>query len=457
MSQKTLIDFWLVLYKRKLAIALITIISIISTIVISLLIEPVYEAKAIFYVPASLPSLSYLSEESTKQMARGIVVPPTNRKDIAPYIGLLKSTIIAEYVHQEFPQKKVTKLLQSDVDFELSNEYMLKIYSRDRDPSLAANVANAYIKYLNLLLQEASLKNFETDRYLLNNQLIDVEKNLLEAKEEMKLFEEKNNIASVEEEIKNLTEQRTSFQTQLENTKILITENDKKIKTTVEQLKKEGNILTENEFILTNPYIEYLQQKLSDQATQIAAASVELEEKHPDIKALRKQYKETSDILKREIQNLVTSQIKPSNTFYEQLRQTLVNLVVEQDKLQASMSGLINTVDKINQRLRRLPSIKENWTKLNDKIEQYKSIYEKLKTDLKETEMQQSRKIDFVVVVDNAKPPKYPSFPIIQLNIIVALLFGLTAGIFYAFLLDYFEEISKIRRRKIIEELLSGE
>jgi len=457
MPEKTLLDYWIVLYKRKKAIALIAALSIITTVVISLLVKPVYEAKAVFYVPESSLTLSYMSTDAADTLARDKLIPSSKKDAAAPYVGLLKSTKIAEHIHQEYPRKKVSKLLFSDTNFELSNEYMLRIYSRDEDPVLAANVANAYMKYLNLLLQEASLKNSEQNRYLLDKQSTDSEKNLQEAKNEMKNFEQKNNIASIDEEIKNLTNQRISFQTQLENTKILIAENSKKMGSTIEQLKKEGSIIAENEFLLTNSSIEYLQQKLSDQAAQIAAASAQLEEKHYDMKALRNQYKETSDRLKREVQSLITSQIKPANSFYEQLRQNLVNLVVDQDKLQASMKGYTDTIGIINQRLLRLPPIKEKWNKLNDNIERYKKIYEQLNIDLQETEMQEARDIKYVVVVDYAKPPVNPSFPIMWLNVLIALPFGLVAGIFYAFFIDYIEETSKIRKRKIIKELLSEE
>ncbi len=457
MPEKTLLDYWIVLYKRKIAIVIIVAISIITTLIISSLVKPVYEAEAVFYVPESSLSLSYMSTDAADTLARDKLIPSYKREAAAPYVGLLKSTKIAEYIHQEYPRKKVKKLLRYDIDFELSSEYMIKIFSRDEDAVLAANVANAYMKYLNLLLQEASLKNSERNRDLLSKQLADAERNLQEAKNEIKIFEQKNNIVSIDEEIKNLTGQRMSFQTQLENTKILIAENSKKKKSTIEQIKKEDSLIEESDFLLTNSSIEYLQKKLSDLAAQIAAASVELEEKHPDMKALRKQYKETSDRLKYEVQSLVSSQIKPGSTFYEQLRQNLINLIVDQDKLQASMKGYMDTIDRINYRLHRLPPIKAEWNKLNDNIERYKKIYEQLDIDLQETEMQEARDIKYVVVVDYAKPPENPSFPIIQLNAVVALLFGLTAGVFYSFFVDYIEETSRIRKRKIIKELLSGE
>jgi uncharacterized protein involved in exopolysaccharide biosynthesis len=84
-------------------------------------------------------------------------------------------------------------------------------------------------------------------------------------------------------------------------------------------------------------------------------------------------------------------------------------------------------------------------------------MYEQLNIDLQETEMQEARDIKYVVVVDYANPPVNPSFPIMWLNVLIALPFGLVAGIFYAFFIDYIEETSKIRKRKIIKELLSEE
>lgn len=457
MKRETLLDYWIIIYRRKKGIALITVISILTAVVLSLLLKPVYQAKAVFYVPDRSPELSYMSNDSLKEMARGKLLPKAIEAESGPYIGLLKSTRIAEYVHQEFPGKSIEKLLMSDVDFELSNEFMLKVYSRDTDPVIAADIANAYIKYLNLLLQEASLKNPMQDQLLINAQLFEAGKRLDSAKSVLKSYEEKNNIASLDDEIKNLTNQRISFQSQLETTQVQIRENDEKIKSLSEQIKKEGTIVAENEFILTNPSIEYLQKKLSDQSAQIAAASSELKESHPDVRILKNQYKETSERLKNEIKNLVTSQIKPAGTFYEQLRQNLVNLIIDRNKLQANKAGYIQVIERVGDRLRRLPAIKAEWMGFNDAIDRQRKIYEQLKMGLQETEMQQARAIQYVIVVDYAKPPKNPDFPVLSVNILVAVLFGAIAGILYAFFMEYIEKTRKVRTLKLIKTILSEE
>lgn len=455
--EKNLLDYWIVLYKRKTTIVIITFISVITTIALSLLYKPVYEAITVCYVPDKSPAISYMSSNSLGELARAKLVPKPVEDEAGPYIGILKSKKIADLIHQEFPLKKVNKLLRSDISFELTDEYLLRIYSKDNDPVLAANVANAYVKYLNSFLQDASMKNLELDIPMIKGEISETNENLIEAGNALKRFEEESNIASIDEEIMHLTSQRFSFQGKLEDTNVLIRGNDGKIKAFETQLKKEGILIAEQEFSLTNSLIDYLQKKLSDLSVQISSALVELKETHPDVKMLKNQYKETSDILTREIQNLVLSQIKPGDTFYEQLRQELADLVIDKNKLQATLKGYSEAIDRINERLKRLPYIKTEWERLNENMERYKKIYEQLKMNLQEAEMQQARRIQFVVVVDEAKPPESPSFPILWLNVMVALLFGLIAGVFYAFFVDYINETGKIRTAKIIKEVISKE
>ncbi len=453
--EKTLIDYWVILYKRKKAIALIAIISLVTTLVLGWILKPVYEARAVCYVPSASPALTYMSKESGAGLARDKLVPPAKEDEAGPYIGLLKSRKIAELTHNEFPSKLVNKLILSDMTFELSDEFLLRIYSRDSDPVLAANVANAYLKYLNELLQNASSKNPEQDRILLNRNLTVAENNLEDAKKSLKTFSEKNDIASIDEETKNLTSQKISFQATVDNTAVLIGENEEKIKASLEQLKKEGNVLAENDFVMSSPTIDYMKNKLADLTAQIGGQSAELTERHPDLKILKSQYRDMTDKLNKEVQNFVVSQIKPSGSFYETLRQSLANFIIERNRLQATLKGNKEVIEKINDRMRRLPSMNAEWSSLNDNVEHFRKVYEQMRMDLQETNMQQARPIQYVVVVDYAFPPKNPVFPVIWLNAIVALFFGLAVGVVYAYFVEYVEETKKVRTVKIIKALLS--
>ena len=453
--EKKLLDYWIVLYRRRITIGLVVLGSMLTAFLLSTFLTPVYEARAVFYVPSSSPAVTYISGNSTSGLSRDKLIPLATEDDAKPYIGILKSSRIAEYVHNEFPRKKVMKLLLSDMDFELTDEYLIKIYSRDSDPVLAADVANAYLKYFNAILQDASSKNPEQDKKLLDEQLAVAEKNLAEAENALRSFSEQNNITSVDEEVKSLTDQRISSQAALDNSTVLIRENEEKIRASVEQLKKEGEIMAENDFALSSPTLDYMRNKLSDLTAQIGGQSAELTESHPDIKILKSQYKDMADKLEKEVQNLVKSKIKPKGIFYEELRQSLANLIIENNKLKATLKGNSKVLEMINDRMRKLPAINAEWSRLSDNVGQFKKIREQIRINLMETTMQQARPIQYAVVVDFAKPPKTPAFPLPIINILASLIFGLVAGVFYAFLMDYIESTSRVRIFRIIKSILS--
>ncbi len=457
MPEKTLLDYWIILYKRKKYIVLITVISVLTSIFLSKILPPVYESSAVFYVPSSSQSLSYLSPNAVDKLAKDTMMPAPREEASAPFFGLLKSKKIAELVHKEFPRKKLTKLIISDIDFEITEEYMIKIYSRDNDPELAADVANAYIKYFNILLHDTSMKNLESDKSLIKKQISETKENLVRAEDALKRFQEQNNIASIDDEIKNLTTQRGSFENQLELADVLIKENDEKIKSISEQLKIEKALYSNQDFSLTNPLIENLQKKLYEISANISAASVELREKHPNLLMLKQQYEDTENSLKEEVHHFISSQIKPENTMYEQLRKSLINLLIEKNRLIASKKGYSETIKRVTKKLNRLPNINTELDRLNEEVLRYKSRYEQLKLNFEEAEMQIERQAQFVVVVDTAEPPQKPSFPILWFNIIVALFGGIIAGIIYVFFINYIEETKKIRTRKIIKEILLEE
>lgn len=455
-EDKTLLYYWLILYRYRKSVALVTIFSVGMAAVISLNLKPVYESYAMFFVPAKSPSMSYLSTSSVDKLARDVKVPLPKEEPQAPYLGMLKSKNITTAVQKEFPHKSLIRYYLSDIDFELTDEYMIKVYSRDSDPVKAAEIANAYVRHLNELLQTSS--DNDSDISLIEQQAEGAKQRLSSAQEDLKKFEKQNNItSSLDEETKTQLAQKSSFQSLLETNRARIKENEESLQAISEQLKKEKDIYAEGSFTLTNPLVEHLQQKLSDFAVQITQATLELRETHPDVISLKRQYAETEGQLSKELQRLIASKIMPDNTFVEQLRQKLGNAIIDKCKLTAENKAYTETIDRITERMAKIPALNMEWVHLNDEVDSLKKISEQLKNNSREASMQSSRKMQFVVPVDTAIPPERPSFPILWLNIFVALFFGLGAGILYAFFLNYIEVTRECRMIKLIQAINGSE
>ncbi len=454
MTWKRSINYWIILHRKKHVIILTALISALSAIVMSLLITPVYESKATFYVPEASSSLSYLSDDSLFDLQKEILSPVPKESSATPFFGILQSRKIAEYVNKEFPEKSIKKLLFSDIDFEISDGFMIALYSRDKDPVLASKIADSYVKNLNLLLQETSIDNLERDNSALKEKLEETISLIRKAEDKIKTIKEENDIASIEDEMTWLTDQRISFIGEMENKQVYLGEVKKKLKELSLELEKEGSTLASQHVALSNPKIEHLQVKLSDIAAEVSGMLVRYTKDHPEILNLKAQYNELSKELKNEADKLIASQIKPENTFYEKLRQDLVNLIIEESTVSSSIKGYKEAIQRADERLEKLPAILTETGRMTDSIERHKKIYEQLELAYQESLMQMGRDVQFLVTLDKANVPENPSFPIVWLNGIIALFGGLFTGIAYAFFLNYAESVNKASVRRIVKSIL---
>ncbi|MBC2694142.1 MAG: hypothetical protein HF982_02460 [Desulfobacteraceae bacterium] len=451
MEERTLLDYWLVLYRRRKSIAVVIISAILVAWILSRVLPPVYEAKAVFFVPTMPDAISFYSPDTFQQMARNPLMPSSHQEASAAYIGVLKSKAIAQLVHNDFPQKSINTLLRKDVDFSLSNEYMLEIYVRDKEPELAAGIANAYVKYFNELMAGYSLDSTSQKILSIASQVKDTKRRLDQARKQLQNFQETNSTTFLDEEIRQLISEKTNFQVKLEDTRVKLKETQKRIHALEKQLETEANLFISTEVIITSPLVDDLKKQLSGLEVEMAGMKAELKEEHPQFAALKNQRQKLTETLGKEIDRLIKSKVKAPDTFYEKLRRDLVILLADDVSLSAGIAGYNTVLKSIERRLSKIPSLQSELDMLTIEVQRYRKLLESLRISLEEARMQEKREMQIAIVVDEARPPTGPSFPILWLNVLVAGIFGLIVGVFYCFFVDYVERISKERRLGIAE------
>ncbi|MBI5183943.1 MAG: hypothetical protein HY999_06225, partial [Nitrospinae bacterium] len=107
MEERTLAEYWFVLYKRKRQIYLIMIIAISFAVYFSWTLEKVYEATSVFFVPHQFDTFSFFANETDEKEIRGPLLPIPQENINAVFIGILKSKTIAQKIHNKFPQKSL--------------------------------------------------------------------------------------------------------------------------------------------------------------------------------------------------------------------------------------------------------------------------------------------------------------------------------------------------------------
>ena len=436
----TLLDYWLILYRRKKTIYLIVVAAMLSAAILSYILPGTYEAKSVFFIPRQTQDFSFYSAGS-QGVIRSRLEPQPQEEPHAPYIGMLKSSTIIDLIREIYSQKTFDRF-KKDIDFVLNDEYMIEVYVRDKDPKLAADIANAYPEKLNKMIAKFSLESANKNRQTIKQQIEKERRQALEdSQKRLQEYQEKNKVYFGADEITKAVELKTNFIKLLDDSMISLQENIKEIDSVQDQLKKESNIYVPEELVITTPLIEDLKKQLIDLEVKITGAKSDFTESHPVVVTLKEQYAMVQANIEKEIDRLVKSQIKSSDTFLERLRQNLINLYIKKETVQARISALQNTIAETENRIKRLNDVSFKLDELTREVELNKELLKNLQLMREEVAAQEEREIQNVVIVDKAAPPAKPVFPILWLNVMVAGILGLITGVFFCFFLNYIESI----------------
>ena len=442
MEGHTLYDYWYVLYRKRLMIFLIVLFSVLFSLVLSWLLLPVYQPRAIFFVPSKPDSMTFYSANGATQMARVALVPEARGEQQKVYLGMLASVTLQQKVHELFPQKSL-RAIKKDVDFESGDDFLVQVHVRDRDPKVAADMANAYVRLFDETLSGYSLQATERKRVEMEKQLVDTRTKLSTARGELANFQKGNKLANVDEKSDSLSKYKAELEQEIEDFRVKVKQADKKIDSIRKEFAKESIVFGESSVTLSsNAIVENLQKQISDIESQIARARSLYTESHPEVVSLRAQYGLKRRDLEEEIKKVVASGSKSPNTFIETLRQDLVRSYVEKETLQARINGLGQALENVDRQVASFPFMQATYQELNRRVEQYQKLFENLETSVEEVAAQTTHDLKSVVVVDSATPPQNPIFPDPILNALVAVGLGLVGGMFYAFLMDYSEHVS---------------
>jgi len=454
MQDKSLLDYWLILYERRVVILLVIAASIVSAVVIGLTMPPVYEARAALYIPAKLAPVSYVSGTSTSSLAREQGVPLSKETDYKPYLGILKSEQLAEIVHAQYPKKSVVKLMRSDTDFEVTDELVVRVYSRDHDPKLAADIANAYVDGLNTILVNNSQAQVTREPASIQSALGRINGEIQNAASELTRFEEKYQLVDLSAEQAALSARKDKLSDKADDTLEQIAAIRAKKTALVRGIKREGEDLRASDVAVTSPLIVTLRGQLADVLTNLSELEGELGNHNLQLMALRKRKQELEQQLGGEIRHWLSSPIKPESSHLEQLRQQLIDVVIEEQRLQAIKQANVRTLARLKARLRAYPEIKARGAKLNATLDRLRKMQDQLQTNLTEAKLQNDRQMHLVVKLDHAEPPGFRAFPIWWLNILVALFSGTLAGVGYVLFLNYVEETRNVRTVRLARAIL---
>ncbi len=249
-----------VLVKHRKLIGYIVGVAFVFSIILSLLLPKMYVASARILPPqdnnSAISAFLTNSENPLSGIAGSII---GNQSTAALYVGIMKSRSVADVLIEKFNLKDlygkkyiedVYAKLQDRSSFIISKkDQIITVSVLDRDPKRAAAMANAYVDMLDQTNRNLNITQGKRKRLFLEDRLQEVRSDLGNAEMQLKAFQEKYDLVSIEEQAKvaiegaaDIKSQIIAAQTELEVLKQFGTEKQIEaimLKAKIEELRKQ--------------------------------------------------------------------------------------------------------------------------------------------------------------------------------------------------------------------------
>lgn len=420
---------------RWLVVVVAVVAAFASSAWLAQRLPKVYEARASFYVPIVQDVFSLTTE--TGGAMRAVPAPTVVRDQLRGYFGILSSQRVAASVAATVPERLLWQINKA-TRFRLTSAGMFLITVSDKDPAVAARIANTYADSFNDLFEEISLPRAKKTRTFIEDQLQKVQVSLIVAEEQLGRFKKTYRTVSLAEETSENVKRAKEARAQFDLAKVALEELRTRIRVLKQGIATEAQLQLSSQVITTNPQVQQLQARLNDLEVERAGLLSRFTSLHPEVIKRQRQIDEAKKLLQEEVQRLVSGETHSLNPVYENLRQNLVTLYADERALGARLAGLQGIVQKLDAELEQLPDVQRRLAGLTRVVRHLEDTDRTLAQKLEDARIQEKREIQTFLVVDRAVAPEHPTYPNALLSVPAAVTLAAVLTSFYSAFLGYF-------------------
>ncbi len=470
----TVTDYLRIIYRGRWIILFSFLIVFTATVYYTFTTDPVYEATTTLIIDKSNAMKNALFDFNSFG---------NQNTHISNQIEIIKSRTIAERVIKRMELSNVRDSLSlfhpnDDGEYltlrEMANiirENMEVINKKETDiieitysapsafeaaytvNSIAQEYADASVEF-----NQGELKDL---RKFLEEQLRKKGQELTASEELLRDYQERERVASLDEETSELITRLSAVEAELEQTQVVLQASLEMKNSLEKQLDERRETLSTEISEISTPYIQTLQEELArivaektkyETAVQSQATGVNSEYFKAQVAQYDSKIRSLKQRLEEEAKKLTTSSMV-QDPF--QLTQELVGRIINLDAEIKANTAKINTLQEVintyNGQLENLPVKVLELARLKRRQMVDEQTYMLMTKRLEETKIQEAGQRKEVRVVDEAIEPLFPTKPKKKLNLALGLVLGIGFGIGITFLREYFD--NSIKTQEELERL----
>ena len=217
-----LLDYLIVIAKRKKLIIAITMSVAIVTAIISFIMTPIYRAEARILPPQQ--GSSSMASQLLNQFG-GVAAFAGVKTSNDLYMEMLKSRTVLDHIIDRFNLMELYKaerrgdaknsLVKALVTKDDKKSGILIIGVEDKDPKRAADMANAFVEELKNFTKGLAVTEAASRRLFFEEQLKDTKEALIKSEESLRGFQERTGAIRIDEQAKAVIESIAQLRAQI--------------------------------------------------------------------------------------------------------------------------------------------------------------------------------------------------------------------------------------------------
>jgi len=448
-SEIGLRDYLEVLQRRKWIVIEVFIVLVGTVALGSFLQTPIYRATVALLVETEAPAFGRYSElplvATALQVSR--IQSVETHKRLITRRPLL--TAVIEALGLEASAKKLEKQISVET---FRDTDVFEIHVDDKDPVLAADIANSVADNYVLFNQEYRRESAKSAASFLEEQLAAVKEDLVQAEEEVEQYKRATGISDLDEE----TRQQIDVLGKLEGEQASAEANaqaasaqDRVIE---EKLSEQEQFQLRASTEAPNPVIQDLETELARLETQRAGLLEEYVAESSQVRTVDAQIDKLKQQLSQQLETVLAASTRAANPVRDELLADAARNRAAAVAAHKRAEALSEAVRRAQARLGDIPATEKELARLLRAKNVADRVYTLLLEKYQDVRVAEAMSLSNVRLVEPAAIPESPIKPRKKLNIALACIFGLILGIMLASLIEYLDDT--IKDPKEIDELL---
>jgi len=446
-AQKEIVfqDYLIILKRRSWIILGAFLTILLSAVIFSFTTQPIYESsttlmieedggmkKEIFEISSYLKQETMIKNQVEILKSRTLAESVLDALLCSPYKKIWEEKTLGKGKDKIKTSDMVTLLQKNIKVMPLKETDIIQVKATAPHPKLAAFLANTIAEEYYKQSLRVSRGEITEVRQFLEEQLANIQGELHQAEEALRIYKEREKVAALPEETEELVKQLSNFESLYNEARIEMESNQKRIVYMKNQLSERKSRLAEDISQISSPLITQLRQEMANlEGIKAGYLAQGFPEEHPKMMEITNRIKEIKQKLVKETSYLVSRELSSTDplAYSQGLVDKMLTLDIEIQSSTAKSEALKRIVDTYSENLYALPVKSLQLARLERNAKVGENIFLMLKEKYEESRIKEAGQIGNVRIIDKALPSEEPIKPKKKINILVGALLGLGLGL----------------------------